>query len=442
MPTMPLPERPSIEQLRKQAKNLLRAVRSGHPDALALVAEHHPDGHPRPAAFTLDSAQLVLARRYGFASWPRLREHLRTVAVPPEPIGTGVLTVHDRYRVRAGRAAEADVRRCALAATGAHPDPALWRPLLTAQHNGAVVLAFATPAGPLFGELTPTTVTLSTPDRVTTPAGRARLLFHTASGTLAGVVPPEVTSLSVERPGDRWAREGAVVADGIFVLPNAFTVDPTGLVLRVDGNRTGDIVPADALPGRSVGVVDRPVPPADRDSPEGRRLGAAIAEADVPPVVDPDGWMPGVYAELTGAEQVQLARYGNLLAWYHTGVGHQDERLFVFDFTPRPGSVQEFTILGATIAATRMYYDFVDGASGTVAVTGLVNDDRVASITLRRKGKPDAEARIASGTFLMTGPALEGLREYGPVTAHLTIRDAAGDVLEELPYQQGTRPVG
>ena len=48
---LPLPERPSLEQLRKQAKEL-------------RDAEHHD---------TLASAQLALARRYGFASWPKLK---------------------------------------------------------------------------------------------------------------------------------------------------------------------------------------------------------------------------------------------------------------------------------------------------------------------------------------------------------------------------------
>lgn len=47
----PLPERPSLEQLRKQAKEL-------------RDTEHHA---------TLTSAQLALARRYGYASWPKLK---------------------------------------------------------------------------------------------------------------------------------------------------------------------------------------------------------------------------------------------------------------------------------------------------------------------------------------------------------------------------------
>jgi hypothetical protein len=76
MPTVPLPNDPNLEQLRKQAKDLQRGVRSGDAAALALADEH---GSPPTSAFALSSAQLVLARMYGFASWPRLMHHVQVV---------------------------------------------------------------------------------------------------------------------------------------------------------------------------------------------------------------------------------------------------------------------------------------------------------------------------------------------------------------------------
>jgi hypothetical protein len=66
-------------------------------------------------------------------------------------------------------------------------------------------------------------------------------------------------------------------------------------------------------------------------------------------------------------------------------------------------------------------------------VVGLVNDERVASITLSRNREPDAEATLGGGTFVI--PAIAGLSE-GSSSAHLTARDAAGNVLERLPYRQ------
>jgi hypothetical protein len=427
MPTVPLPARPSLEQLKKQARLLQRAVRAGHPKALALVAEHQPGGAVT-GTFSLDAAQFVLARSYGFASWPKLRQHLATLVLPPqtqEPVSP-VLTVANRYHARPGWADEEDIRRCA----STYPEIGAWRPLLTTHHNGVTVIAFATAAGPRFCELTPATITLSAPGDVPPPPGQATLTFHTMTGSLAGVVAPEVTSLSLERPTDLLARQHVVIADGIFALPNAFTVTQAGLVFRVNHNRTGDIVAADALPGQAAAVVDRPAARADRESPAGRRLAAAIAAADAPPVVDPGQWTPGVYLELTDAEQLQLGRYGNLLGWYVTD---REGGLFVFEFGARQCPLGEFAVVGATITATRFYYDFRDRSSGTVAVVGLVNDERVASITLSRKGEPDAAAVLGGGTFVI--PAIVSLSE-GNSTAHLTTRDAAGNLLERLPYRQ------
>jgi len=74
--TVPLPDDPSLEQLRKQAKDVRDLARAGVPGALDLVAAHHPDGaHP----VTLAGAQLVVARHYGFASWARLKHHLEMI---------------------------------------------------------------------------------------------------------------------------------------------------------------------------------------------------------------------------------------------------------------------------------------------------------------------------------------------------------------------------
>lgn len=70
---MPLPPRPNLEQLRTQARELLRAYLRAEPSALALVEQHRPETN-RP--FALADAQLVLARSYGFASWPRLKQHV------------------------------------------------------------------------------------------------------------------------------------------------------------------------------------------------------------------------------------------------------------------------------------------------------------------------------------------------------------------------------
>ena len=66
-----LPVRPDLDQLRHQAKDLLREIRRGDPAALADLAENHPE-QVDPGSAKLADAQLVLARSYGVPSWPRL----------------------------------------------------------------------------------------------------------------------------------------------------------------------------------------------------------------------------------------------------------------------------------------------------------------------------------------------------------------------------------
>jgi Ankyrin repeats (many copies) len=82
VPTVPLPDEPSLEQLRKQAKDLQRAVRAADPAALAEVAERYPGATGDGAAsgsLPLRAAQLVVARKYGFPGWARLKRHVELV---------------------------------------------------------------------------------------------------------------------------------------------------------------------------------------------------------------------------------------------------------------------------------------------------------------------------------------------------------------------------
>src|SRR5262245_7793923 len=71
MPVRRLPVRPDLEQLHRQAKELLRAIHAGDPDAIAELREHHPESVD-PSAAKLSDAQLVLARSYTASSWTRL----------------------------------------------------------------------------------------------------------------------------------------------------------------------------------------------------------------------------------------------------------------------------------------------------------------------------------------------------------------------------------
>src|SRR5688500_13325105 len=76
-PTSRLPARPSLEQLRKRAKDLLRAARAGDPAATARFRGTDPRWvSADPASAILADAQLVIAREHGFRSWGRLVHHV------------------------------------------------------------------------------------------------------------------------------------------------------------------------------------------------------------------------------------------------------------------------------------------------------------------------------------------------------------------------------
>lgn len=79
LPTRAMREHPDLGQLKRQAKELLEAFTAGLPDAVAEVNAHYRDADA--ATFTLSHAQLVLARAYGFDSWPKLKAYVDGVNV-------------------------------------------------------------------------------------------------------------------------------------------------------------------------------------------------------------------------------------------------------------------------------------------------------------------------------------------------------------------------
>ncbi len=76
-----LPDRPDLEQLRRQAKELLRSARNGEPAALARfralpALARASDEELARRSHALHDAQSVIAREYGFPSWKALHEHV------------------------------------------------------------------------------------------------------------------------------------------------------------------------------------------------------------------------------------------------------------------------------------------------------------------------------------------------------------------------------
>ena len=86
MTTRQLPPRPSLDQLRRQAKDLLQAVRRHDAAARARFRAlpafaDAPDDELAGAPLALHDAQSVIAREHGFASWNALRDRVEELAL-------------------------------------------------------------------------------------------------------------------------------------------------------------------------------------------------------------------------------------------------------------------------------------------------------------------------------------------------------------------------
>jgi ankyrin repeat protein len=84
-PSRRLPDRPSLEQLRKQAKEHLDALRAGDPSAKLADAQH------------------ALAREYGFDNWPALVQHVESVRPPGRMLQPAELQSEEKLLWSAGR---------------------------------------------------------------------------------------------------------------------------------------------------------------------------------------------------------------------------------------------------------------------------------------------------------------------------------------------------
>ncbi len=78
----PLPHRPNLDHLRRQAKTLLAGVRAGDPESIQVFIDYLPAAKGLPAdeiasaGLRLADAQFAIARSTGFGSWPKLAQHV------------------------------------------------------------------------------------------------------------------------------------------------------------------------------------------------------------------------------------------------------------------------------------------------------------------------------------------------------------------------------
>jgi ankyrin repeat protein len=79
LPTRRMREHPDLEHIKRQAKQLLVSLKAGKSAALEEVNAHYDKADI--ANFALHDAQLVIARSYGFDSWPKLKAYIDGVTI-------------------------------------------------------------------------------------------------------------------------------------------------------------------------------------------------------------------------------------------------------------------------------------------------------------------------------------------------------------------------
>jgi ankyrin repeat protein len=102
----PLPERPDLGQLRRQAKELRDAARAGDAAAVERMARHYPATLPGPVR--LAAAQLVIARELGLPSWPALIAALDADAVSRRAVAAFLAASIDGRMRQSGDTLRAD----------------------------------------------------------------------------------------------------------------------------------------------------------------------------------------------------------------------------------------------------------------------------------------------------------------------------------------------
>ena len=99
-----LPDNPSLDRLRADARRLQRGITAGAAGATELVRQHHPRPDAAlsdaPQRFALHDAQLTVARGYGFSGWPALVHYLElatNLTVDPSRVVEATLEPADRF---------------------------------------------------------------------------------------------------------------------------------------------------------------------------------------------------------------------------------------------------------------------------------------------------------------------------------------------------------
>jgi len=445
----------NLEQLRKQAKELVHAGRAGEAEALARLDGRAP---------ILARAQLVLAREHGYPSWPAL------VAAVEANAEAFVLAATDRRRARAEAmlAARPEIGEDPWArlvlGTGWNGDPNApggprgWSPLLYVCHScfASVELARALlDAG-------------ADPDAVFVNEHGSMSALYGAAGVLHD---PELTRLLLERGADPDDGES------LYHATEADTTDCLELLLEHGARTSGTNALAHALDGDLLDHV-RVLLEAGADANEGALVAHAVRRGCGPEFVRllaahggdvnrPGGetWRGNVplrtpyqHARLRGRDELAsvLAELGA-----STDVSPEDGAVSALargerPTDPLPAALDPDAQEVIVFSALRGHLDAVVDVVGP-GFRGVVGGSPAGSLLQHASWLGDRDvvaALLASGADVAPGPggpgdtplgwAVHGSRNGNPEGDHVAVAEllvAAGDRIDPNYVEQADGPL-
>ena len=131
-----LPSRPNLDQLRRQARELLRAANDANPSALTRI-------RAVSQRVSLAAAQLAVAREYGFPSWPALHAEVERRLAELSSAEQGAGRAGARWSFGGGSAVETEAGLLYPGALVAGPDHAVLDATLMASGETLHQLAVA-----------------------------------------------------------------------------------------------------------------------------------------------------------------------------------------------------------------------------------------------------------------------------------------------------------
>ncbi|MET0238242.1 MAG: hypothetical protein ABW224_26610 [Kibdelosporangium sp.] len=311
--------------------------------------------------------------------------------------------------------------RCAAAVPGA-PSRSEWEQAFESFFGDFKVIALRVVGKPVFCEVTPTAVTVSTAEPAYLPGTGTGLVMTTQLGTIAGVVDPSWAQPRI-RTGGRI--RPPTVVDGLFV---AGFKGPDAVEVADEGKPWAVLPAAGPAPVTVVDALQGPAP--DRTSGRGKLLGDCVAAATRGGgVIDPDSWEPGAMAE-SGDGRVIVTRnaYGYSSCWYSLSM----ERVGAFGRTRTAGRFYQADPSASRGPAPKTFAGHYETDDDLLLYGVVPPESRRVQIVIDRV--PPIEGDVAGSTFAVLLPrTVTGGLSIPQITYRLY--NASGQLTYEGPAQ-------